>query len=66
MDRPQVKTTQPTRKQLNPPIPPKKISNNVNKPPAEPVITGYANIHKLKLLGKQGQADSKMKLNNIV
>ena len=27
-------------------------------------VTGYANIHKLKLLGKQG--DSKLKLNAVV
>jgi len=67
MDRAQIKTTQPTRKQLIPPIPPpRKPTNNINRQPAEPVVTGYANIHRLKVLGKQGQADSKMRLNSVV
>lgn len=53
------------RKKIGPPLPPvRKVSNT--KPTQQeqaPVVTGYANIHKLKLMGKQ---DSKMKLNSIV
>lgn len=55
---------------LGPPIPPvRKVSNNVKtKPEIDPTagVTGYANIHKLKMLGKQGQIDSKLKLNAVV
>ena len=69
-DRPQIKSSQPARK-LAPPLPPtRKISNssNNNKVAQDPLagVSGYANIHRLKLMGKQGQIDSKMRLNSVV
>lgn len=70
-DRPQIKSVQPTKKiALAPPIPPaRKISTQARpKVETDPSIgvTGYANIHKLKQLGKQGQIDSKLRLNAVV
>jgi hypothetical protein len=52
-------------------LPPARKISNLNQPKnfaQDPTIgvTGYANIHKLKLMGKQGQVDSRMKLNSIV
>lgn len=61
-------TNQP-KKQLGP-LPPvrKTPSHSTNKSGQElpSSVTGYANIHKLKMMGKHGNIDSRMKLNNVV
>ena len=68
IDRPQV-YTQPEKKssvnkKLPPPIPPAKRSMPARQP--EPVITGYANIHRMKIGKQLGGNDSRLKLNQVV
>lgn len=67
-DRNQTSTNQP-KKQIGPLPPVRKIPpQNTNKSGQElpSSVTGYANIHKLKMMGKHGNIDSRMKLNNVV
>lgn len=55
------------QQQLPPPIPPaRKISQAASRPPTDPAITGYANIHRLKQNGRSSNIESKLKLNTIV
>ena len=53
-----------TANKLPPPIPPPKRS----MPPKqqEPVVTGYANIYRLKMGKQLGSNDSRLRLNQVV
>ena len=67
-DRPQLHSTPgPTQKNLAPPKPPARRSvKGTRSQTINNNVTGYSNIHRLKMKKEYNNGDPHFKLNNIV